>query len=238
MYQDYNEYEKFYQTELGKNVQYFISSQLKKFIYLYDGDTIGCFGFSHNYLNHVKVNKIKIFNCFSKKVGAKKSLENNQSINILLEEEKLPIEDLFLNHVLSIHYLENSSNLKKTLREFWRVLAPEGKAYIILPNKKSSWSHSSKSPFSSGFGFSKQQIYKILEDNFFETQFVERLIYFPPWNYKFILNNKFFFEKIGSYFWRFFNGVYLCVIKKRIYASTAKRSLSFSDKVRIIKKVD
>ena len=139
---------------------------------------------------------------------------------------------------MSIHYLENSSNLKKTLREFWRVLAPEGKAYIILPNKKSSWSHSSKSPFSSGFGFSKQQIYKILEDNFFETQFVERLIYFPPWNYKFILNNKFFFEKIGSYFWRFFNGVYLCVIKKRIYASTAKRSLSFSDKVRIIKKVD
>ncbi len=238
MYQDYNEYEKFYQTNLGKNIKYLISSQLKKYIYLYDGDRVGCFGFSHNYLDNVKSERIEIFNCFSEKIGTKKNFENNRSVNILLEEDKLPIEDLFLNHILSIHYLENSNNLKKTLREFWRVLSPEGKAYLILPNKKSSWSHSSKSPFASGFGFSKKQISRFLEDNFFEIQFIERLVYFPPWDYKLILNNKFFFEKMGSYFWRLLNGVYLCVIKKRIYATPTKRSLSFSEKIRVIKKVD
>ena len=45
MYQDFNEFEKFYQSELGINVKYFISSKLKKYIYLYDGDRVGCFGF-------------------------------------------------------------------------------------------------------------------------------------------------------------------------------------------------
>jgi Methylase involved in ubiquinone/menaquinone biosynthesis len=96
---------------------------------------------------------IKIFNFLSKKVGIKKNSYSEKITDVLLDEEKLPIEDLFFNHIVSVHYLENASNLKKNLRELWRVLAPEGKIYIVLPNKKSSWNISSGSPFSSGFGF-------------------------------------------------------------------------------------
>ena len=236
MYQDFNEYEKFYESELGKNIKYFISLELKKYIYLYKGENFGSFGFSHPFLNFLDNRDIKIFNCYSEKMGIKKDIINSQHANILLEEDRLPIEDLFFNHILCIHYLENSNNLKKTIREIWRVLAPEGRAYIVLPNKKSSWNLSASSPFSSGFGFSKKQIVNILDDNFFETQFISRLIYFPPWNLRLIFKNKFFFEKIGSYFWRFFNGVYLCVVKKRIYAAPKTKSLSFSNRIKIFQK--
>ena len=230
MYQDIIKLEKFYQSELGKAVQDRIYSKLKKYIYLHDGEKLGSFGFGEPYLSLLPKKKVSIFNFFSQRIGIKKNIINERLSNVLLDEEQLPIEDLFLNHIICIHCLEHSENLKKTLRELWRVLSPEGKIYIILPNKKSSWSFSSKSPFSSGFGFSKNQIVRILEDNFFEVQSVDRLVYFPSWNSKLLLNNRFFLEKIGSYFWRFFNGFYLCVATKRIYANSEPKKISFIKK--------
>jgi len=227
MYQDINKLEKFYQSELGKAVQDRIYSKLKEYIYLHDGEKLGSFGFGELYLSLLPKKKVSIFNFFSQQVGIKKNITNEKLLNVLLDEEQLPIEDLFLNHIICIHYLEHSENLKKILRELWRVLSPEGKIYIILPNKKSSWSFVSQSPFSSGFGFSKNQINQVLEDNFFEIQSIDRLVYFPSWNSRLLLNNRFFLEKIGSYFWRFFNGFYLCVATKRIYANSESKKFSF-----------
>ncbi|KFX72297.1 MAG: hypothetical protein FF85_00335 [alpha proteobacterium QL1] len=119
----------------------------------------------------------------------------------------------------------------------WRVLSPEGTIYVILPNKKSSWNHSLNSPFSSGFGFSKNKIHHMFEDNFFEKLFIERLIYFPPWNLSLIQKNKFLFEKVGSYFWKFFNGVYICVAKKRLYATTTQQHVHLVNKIKIVNKI-
>ena len=230
MYQDIIKLEKFYQSELGKAVQDKIYLKLKKYIYLYDGEKLGSFGFGEPYLSLLPKKNISIFNLFSEQTGIKKNILNEKLFNVLISEEQLPFEDLFLSHIVCIHYLEHSENLKKTLRELWRVLSSEGKIYIILPNKKSSWSFSSKSPFSTGFGFSKNQINQVLEDNFFEVQSIERLVYFPSWNSKLLLNNRLFFEKIGSYFWRFFNGLYLCVATKRIYAKSKSKKFSFIKK--------
>ena len=237
MYQDVIKLEKFYQSELGIFIKDRIFSKLKKYIHLYDGEKVGSFGFGEPYLNFTTKKRISIFNFFSKKIGVKKNILNEKIFNILLDEEQLPIEDSFFNHIICIHYLENAENLKKTIRELWRVLSPEGKIYIILPNKKSSWSFSSRSPFSSGFGFSKNQINQILEDNFFETQFIDRLIYFPSWNFSLLLKNKFFLEKIGSYFWRFFNGFYLCVATKRIYVNPSQKNFSFVKKIKKVEQV-
>ena len=85
---------------------------------------------------------------------------------ILIDEESIPFQDSFFDHVFLIHYLENTYNTQLSLREIWRTLAPEGKLYLIIPNKKSSWYLSSKSPFSSGNGFSKNQISNLLNDSF------------------------------------------------------------------------
>ena len=43
-----------------------------------------------------------------------KNIINERLSNVLLDEEQLPIEDLFLNHIICIHCLEHSENLKKT----------------------------------------------------------------------------------------------------------------------------
>ena len=137
--------------------------------------------------------------------------EHNQNIQysgchignniFLIDEERIPFQDSFFDHAFLIHYLENNHNTKLSLREIWRSLSPEGKLYIIIPNKKSSLYLSDKSPFSSGNGFSKKQICQLLEESFFDIQSIERLIYFPNLNIKFI--NHDLIEKFGSILFKY-----------------------------------
>ena len=63
----------------------------------------------------------------------------------------------------------------------------------------------------------------MLDDSFFEIQFIDRLVYFPNINLRIIRKNKDLIDKFGSIFFKFFNGVYLCVIKKKIHASITSR---------------
>tara|TARA_B100000963_G_scaffold325878_1_gene312459 strand:- start:575 stop:1087 length:513 start_codon:yes stop_codon:yes gene_type:complete len=148
------------------------------------------------------------------------SHENISKTNrILIDEDRVPFQDSIFDHIFLIHYLENTYNMKLSLREIWRTLAPEGKLYLIIPNKKSSWYLSDKSPFSTGNGFSKKQIIDLLNDSFFDIQFIDRLVYFPNKNFFFIRKHKNLIDKFGSFLFKYFNGVYLCIVKKKIYAN-------------------
>ena len=237
MYLDILNYQKFYNSSIGKFLSSHIQDQLKKYCFLYDNQNIGCFGYSEPYLNFLKKFSISSTYCFSKRMGI---LDDSimKGNKVLIDEEKIPFQDSFFDHIFLIHYLENNYNTKASLREIWRSLAPEGKLYIIVPNKKSSWYLSDKSPFSSGNGFSKKQISELLEDSFFDIQNIDRLVYFPNTTMKFINNNNALIDKFGSFFFKYFNGVYFCVVKKRIYANVNTKSLVKQSLIgKVIKKI-
>ena len=235
MYLDILNYQKFYLSAIGKFLAHRIENQLKKYCYLYDNQNIGCFGYAHPYLSFLKEYNLSISYCYSKRMGISDEAVIKGK-KILIDEERIPFQDSFFDHAFLIHYLENNHNTKLSLREIWRSLSPEGKLYIIIPNKKSSWYLSDKSPFSSGNGFSKKQISQLLEESFFDIQSIERLIYFPNLNIKFI--NHDLIEKFGSILFKYFNGVYFCVVKKRIYANIKKQDLIKSSLVKkVIKKI-
>ena len=60
----------------------------------------------------------------------------------------------------------------------------------------------------------QKQISQLLEESFFDIQSIERLIYFPNFNIKFI--NHDLIEKFGSILFKYFNGIYFCVVKKNL----------------------
>ena len=218
MYLDFLNYQKFYNSSIGKLLANHIERRLKKYCYLYNNQNIGCFGYSLPYLNYLKNYNLSLSYCYSKRMGI--SNEDTSNTNkILIDEESIPFQDSFFDHIFLIHYLENNYNTQLSLREIWRTLAPEGKLYLITPNKNSSWYLSSKSPFSSGNGFSKNQISNLLNDSFFEIQTVERQVYFPNNNFFLVKKHKDLIDKFGSIFFKYFNGVYLCIVKKKIYAN-------------------
>lgn len=216
MYLDYLQYQKFYNSSIGKIVSSTIKKKIKKYCFVYENQSIGCFGYVDPFVSF-DLEKVNSSFYYSKRLGISKN-KANKTLQVLIDEEKIPCQDSYFDHVVAIHHLENSFNVKNSLREIWRSLAPEGKAYIILPNKKSSWHLSSKSPFSTGFGYSKNQLSNLFEQSFFDVQFIDRLIYFPNFNNNLFLKNIFLIDKVSSIFFRYFNGVYLCVLKKRIFA--------------------
>jgi SAM-dependent methyltransferase len=216
MYQDFIEYQKYYKTEIGKIITKDISEKLNKFCYLYDHQKIAGFGFAHPFIKIDPNKKIDLIYYYSKKTGIHGGdIENFNKA--LVDEDQLPCEDSQFDHVFAIHYLENLNNFKQGLRELWRVTAPEGKLYIVVPNKKSLWYLNDKSPFSSGYGFSKFHIQNLIQENHFEIQFIERLIYYSNTNSKYLIKYQNFINRLGSLFFKYFNGVYLCVLKKRVY---------------------
>ncbi len=215
---DFLNYQKFYNSSIGNLLAHHIEFKLKKYCCLHNHQNIGCFGYSLPYLNFLKNYNLTLSYCYSKRMGI--SNENiHQTNKVLIDEDRVPFQDSSFDHAFLIHYLENTYNLKLSLREIWRTLAPEGKLYLIVPNKKSSWYISGKSPFSSGIGFSKNQINNLLNDSFFETQSIKRLVYFPNKNFFIVKKHKDLIEKLGSFFFKYFNGVYLCIVKKKIYAN-------------------
>jgi hypothetical protein len=67
MYQDVIKLEKFYQSELGMFIKDRISSKLKKYIHLYDGEKVGSFGFGEPYLNFTTKKEYQYLIFFQKK---------------------------------------------------------------------------------------------------------------------------------------------------------------------------
>ena len=234
---DFLNYQKFYNSSIGNLLAHHIELKLKKYCYLRDNQNIGCFGYSLPYLNFLENHNLVLSYCYSKRMGISK--EDIFKLNkVLIDEDRIPFQDSYFDHAFLIHYLENTYNLQLSLREIWRTLAPEGKLYLIIPNKKSSWYLSSTSPFSSGSGFSKKQINNLLNDSFFEIQSIERLVYFPNKNFLIVRKYKDLIDKIGSLFLKYFNGVYLCIVKKKIYANITSQIQSKKSMIKsIIKKI-
>jgi hypothetical protein len=63
-----------------------------------------------------------------------------------------------------MHGLETSDHPMALLDECWRVLAPQGRAVFIVPNRAGMWSRSDATPFGFGRPYSLGQLEQQLRD--------------------------------------------------------------------------
>ena len=57
----------------------------------------------------------------------------------LVEEDHLPLADGSVDRLLAVHCLETAERVRPLLREMWRVLAPEGRLMLVVPNRRGVW---------------------------------------------------------------------------------------------------
>ena len=82
---------------------------------------------------------------------------------MLVDETELPLIDEGADRILLVHMLEWSENPLELLRELWRVLAPNGRLLLIVPNRRGLWARVDTTPFGYGSPFSRSQLTKLLE---------------------------------------------------------------------------
>ena len=127
-------------------------------------------------------------------LGAVPWPEQGQSVSALVEETELPLDDESADRILLVHMLEWSEKSRALLRELWRVLAPNGRLLLVVPNRRGLWARVDTTPFGYGSPFSRSQLTKLLKEALFSPEEWEYALYMPPFNWAVLLRWPLFWE--------------------------------------------
>ena len=81
----------------------------------------------------------------------------------LVDEFDLPLLESTVDLALVVHGLELTDSPIEMLQEVWRVMAPQGRLVLVVPNRRGLWAAFDTSPFGYGQPFSRTQIERPLE---------------------------------------------------------------------------
>lgn len=140
--------------------------------------------------------------------------------SVLVEEDQLPIPDNCVDRLLAVHCLENSERVQPLLREIWRVLAPEGRVLLIVPNRRGVWARRDFTPFGQGRPYSRSQLETLLVQSLFTPTAWSGALYFPPFDRKILRQAAPAIERAGKRLSAAFAGVTLVEAKKEVMAPT------------------
>ena len=136
----------------------------------------------------------------------------------LIDDCELPLVESVVDHALIIHGLELTDDPAEMLREAWRVLSPQGRLLLAVPNRRGMWARFDSTPFGYGQPFSRPQLGKLLKEAQFSPVGWSHALFMPPFERSFALASAPAFERVGSYVSPAFSGVVIVEAVKQVYA--------------------
>jgi SAM-dependent methyltransferase len=144
----------------------------------------------------------------------------------LYEEEMLPLPDASVDNLLVVHCLEGSEQVRKLLRELWRVLKPEGSLIIIVPNRRGVWARMDTTPFGHGQPYSPRQLERALKDALLSPVDRSAALFMPPIDRAFARRIGLAVERIGARIWPVFAGVIIVEARKELASPIGTAALA------------
>ena len=144
----------------------------------------------------------------------------------LVQEDELPLADRSVDRLLLAHALECTGDPKRLMREVWRVLADNGRAVFVVPNRRGLWCLSERTPFGCGQPFSVAQLHRMLRRHLFEPRGERAALYLPPTHSRLLLRLSIPVERLGLGLARPFGGVVLVEAQKCVYVGTPSPATS------------
>jgi len=138
------------------------------------------------------------------------------SATALAFEEQLPLADASIDRVVMVHLLEHSENPSETLSEIWRILAPNGKLFVVVPNRRGLWARFEHTPFGTGRPFSRQQLTHFLTASQLSPSAWSDALHFPPGKTGRRPRFRNNLETLGRKFWPVFSGVIIVEATKNM----------------------
>jgi SAM-dependent methyltransferase len=102
------------------------------------------------------------------------------NLSAAAEEDSLPLADVSIDRLLMIHGLEHAEAARRMLREAWRVLRPEGRMIVVVPNRASPWAYLERTPFGHGQPYSAAQLGRLLAGSMFRVERRDMALLIPP----------------------------------------------------------
>src|SRR5262245_50728130 len=215
----------FYASPLGGVVRRLLGARLRARWSNLRGQSLFGLGFATPYLSAFRSDACPVGALMPEELGAISWPKQGSGLTMLVDEAELPLADECADRLLLVHMLEWSERTRELLRELWRVLAPNGRLLMIVPNRRGLWARVDTTPFGYGSPFSRRQLNKLLKESSFSPEDWDYALYMPPFNWRILLRWPVFWERLGLVLWPTFSGVILVEATKQIYAAVPLREL-------------
>lgn len=212
----------FYSTSFGESVRTLIADAILRIWPATVGDAVLGLGYSTPYLSPYIGQATPLVACMPAGQGAAYWPHGGDNVVLIAHDSELPFAESSLNRVLLVHSIENSEQLSWIIQEIWRILTPNGKLLVVVPNRRGMWSRSSRSPFGYGRPFSITQMRDLLTEQQFTITSSSSALFMPPIRIKFCWRIAQKLEAVGRFICNFLGGflggVLLVEAEKQIYS--------------------
>ncbi len=182
-------------------------------------DSILGIGYSMPYLRLWRDQARRCIALTPAQMGAARWPPGAPNLSCMAEEDSLPFDDLSFDRILLVHGLEMAENVRRLLREAWRVLKDDGKLLIVVPNRSGMWAYSENTPFGHGHPYSAGQLGRLLAGGLFRVERRDAALWMPPSRLRLVLRSSPLLERAGRSMMPGFAGVTLTEAVKDVYAA-------------------
>lgn len=219
---DVGDLETFYDTALGQAVRRLLAHRIRARWRGLRGATLIGLGYASPYLGPFRGEARRIGALMPEAQGAVVWPRNAPAMTVLVEEDRLPLADACVDRLLAVHCLEVAERGRHLLREIWRVLSPEGRLMLVVPNRRGVWARLDNTPFGQGRPFSRRQLQALLIEGMFTPLDMSGALYLPPVGRRMLLRSATAWERVGAALSPAFAGVIIAEARKELIAPIGK----------------
>jgi SAM-dependent methyltransferase len=223
---DVTELMEFYARPLGGMVRRILAHRIRARWRRVPGSTLMGLGFTTPYLGPFRGEAGRLGALMPTSQGALVWPPSGAVHAVVVEEVQLPLPDNSIDYLLAVHCIEASEHISGLLREMWRVLKPEGRVLMIVPNRRGVWARLDTTPFGHGRPYSASQLERLLADALFTPVDWGAALYMPPIDRRLVLRSAMTFERLGAKASTAFAGVIIVEAQKEIMAPLAKGAVA------------
>jgi len=209
----------FYESPVGQIARRMIHRRLQMMTPARHPANVLGFGFAVPYLRSMLADAQRVVAFMPAQQGVV-AWPPGRSLTVLGEELSLPFADETFDMVIMVHGLESAESVRPMMRQVWRVMAPEGRLLLVVPNRASLWAQAERSPFAYGRPYLRGQLEMLLRESMFAPQRWESALYFPPLKKRRFIGTGAGWERVGQALWPRFAGVHLVDSSKSLFAAT------------------
>lgn len=221
MYQDVNELIDFYDTPAGIMVRRVVGREIRSRWPSVSGMSLAGVGYPVPYLGVFREEAERVLAFMPAGQGVRRWPKATRNLTALVEEDQLPLPDGSIDRILAIHALEMTGDVRHVLREFWRVLAPEGRLLLVVPNRRGLWAQRESTPFGHGRPYSRGQLGRLLEGAMLSVESIGHALAVPPLDVRMLQRAAMPIERIGLKIWPAFAGLVVVEASKRMMGGLA-----------------
>lgn len=222
MRRDVLELRQFYASELGRAARDMVSRKLTEAWGDPTGLDVLAVGYATPFVDHLTSQVRRVVAAMPAQQGVEVWPAGGRNLAMLAPEDQLPFTHALFDRILVAHGLEESDDPVGLLREVWRVLAPSGRAIVVVAARNGPWANAETTPFGHGRPYSRSQLAELLRAADLEPSGWTRALYVPPVGWLARWADP--FEQVGSRLWPGLSGVLLMEAVKQTFAVKPRAS--------------